>query len=649
MENMQSPVSVSRSIEAGILQQLPCSPSNVARSKTPTLQDPTPGTRESSIGLSPAPSTLSEDMVANSTQGPGNSSNPAKRRKLTFAEKEVLRIEKAHKEQLKAAEKARKEEEKKAKDEERKIKDEEKRKKEEEKEEKRKVKEVEKAVKDDERKKKEAEKAAKEAEKKAKDEEKKVKDEEKLKKERSQTKLNSFFAKPTSNTTPTGSPVKIENTRTSRRGSVTSVNSYMSRDNTPSPSSAAATLQIEYEKRFPAFFLHSHTSLAPINRFHPQQATRQESAAKLDSGALSADKMDLSCRINELLRSKRRNTRKRYRNPARVRDIIAGLQGGVNNPIDLIAGASSTQELDNPLDEVPMKFLRFYEDVRPPYVGTFTKAPADRSISSLCRNPFSRALPNTNYDYDSEAEWEEPGEGEDLDSEGEEELDEEEGVDDMDGFLDDDDDAVNGVKSKHIMGDKVPVSTGLCWEGLEGKKRSMMVPYGNEEMDLRQFELDVLSTNPVFPIDPFSTSYWASQQATSSNAAPITTQISTPQSVRPSPFAMPPPAQRVPLHTVSPSAANLPIVPVLRPGADASKLPLSNGIVVTKLPKKSLPADLLEDFKRAVDGSDLTKAGLIEILKKQFPKVGKDTIKDTVGIVAERIGKTEVEKRWRLK
>ncbi|KAL9616345.1 MAG: hypothetical protein Q9204_008584 [Flavoplaca sp. TL-2023a] len=57
----------------------------------------------------------------------------------------------------------------------------------------------------------------------------------------------------------------------------------------------------------------------------------------------------------------------------------------------------------------------------------------------------------------------------------------------------------------------------------------------------------------------------------------------------------------------------------------------------------------MEDFKRAVDGSDLTKAGLIEILKKQFPKQSKDAIKDTLGMIAERTGSKEKDKRWVIK
>lgn len=61
-----------------------------------------------------------------------------------------------------------------------------------------------------------------------------------------------------------------------------------------------------------------------------------------------------------------------------------------------------------------------------------------------------------------------------------------------------------------------------------------------------------------------------------------------------------------------------------------------------------VPAEDLDAFKRAVEGSDMTKAGLIEVLKKQFPKIGKESIKQTLTKVAARVGDRERDKRWVL-
>ncbi|KAL8847914.1 MAG: hypothetical protein Q9221_007045 [Calogaya cf. arnoldii] len=65
--------------------------------------------------------------------------------------------------------------------------------------------------------------------------------------------------------------------------------------------------------------------------------------------------------------------------------------------------------------------------------------------------------------------------------------------------------------------------------------------------------------------------------------------------------------------------------------------------------KRMVTPEIMDDFKRAVDGSDLTKVGLIEILKKQFPKQSKDAIKDTLGTIAERVGPNGKDRRWVVK
>ena len=66
-------------------------------------------------------------------------------------------------------------------------------------------------------------------------------------------------------------------------------------------------------------------------------------------------------------------------------------------------------------------------------------------------------------------------------------------------------------------------------------------------------------------------------------------------------------------------------------------------------PQKLVPPEMLEDFKRAVVGSDMTKAGLIEHLKKTFPKIGKDHIRNSLDLVAHRVGDKRDDKRWVLK
>jgi chromatin assembly factor 1 subunit A len=121
----------------------------------------------------------------------------------------------------------------------------------------------------------------------------------------------------------------------------------------------------------------------------------------------------------------------------------------------------------NLLKDVPVKFLKFAEDVRPPYRGTFTSQPL-YGITRLAKNPLRRDLPETNYDYDSEAEWIEDEDAEDLNSEGEEDDAELDDAEDMDGFLDDENDELMTSKRLVLQGDLEPVSTGLCWEDERG-------------------------------------------------------------------------------------------------------------------------------------------------------------------------------------
>lgn len=151
---------------------------------------------------------------------------------------------------------------------------------------------------------------------------------------------------------------------------------------------------------------------------------------------------------------------------ATIKDVVKRVHGSPDRPIDLTTDAETSRE--QPLDmlkSIPMKYLHFGEDVRPPYYGTYTKSYTAAAERRLARNSVSRIRQDTNYDYDSEAEWEEPEEGEDLDSDGEDDI-EEEGEDDMDGFLDDEEDPQ--LKRRMLSGDLEPVSTGLCWEDPNG-------------------------------------------------------------------------------------------------------------------------------------------------------------------------------------
>ena len=176
-----------------------------------------------------------------------------------------------------------------------------------------------------------------------------------------------------------------------------------------------------------------------------------------------------------------------------VKDLVASFHGSATDPIDLTQTQKTSQRSPAELlKALPVKYLRYVEDVRPPYIGTYSKIPVKCSPSRLLRRPFLRALPATNYDYDSEAEWEEPEEGEDLDSEGEEEIGEDEPGDDMEEFLDDDDAEGYGAKRRNLMGDVQPVCTGVIWDNAADQAKSKMIAYGDTSLDLGPYRMELL-------------------------------------------------------------------------------------------------------------------------------------------------------------
>lgn len=180
-----------------------------------------------------------------------------------------------------------------------------------------------------------------------------------------------------------------------------------------------------------------------------------------------------------------------------VKELVAEIQGTSQLHINLTRiKTRSSKKAPDLLAAIPIKYLQFAEDVRPPYIGTFSKILEPQTYLNLCRNPFSRTLPAVNYDYDSEAEWEEPGEGEDLESEGEEE-EEDEDSDDIEEFLDDVEETGEPSSKRRLMcGDLEPISTGLCWENQGAQNQSNNGDKGG--LDLKDFKIQTLSGEQIY-------------------------------------------------------------------------------------------------------------------------------------------------------
>jgi len=387
------------------------------------------------------------------------------------------------------------------------------------------------------------------------------------------------------------------------------------------------------------FFRAEHVKLAPFNRFHSAPAQPLLSEIQQGTGSAAGEATHSTVEPITAKFPPRRRCLPKIRP---VRDVVERMHGASDEPIDLTKDGGSgcvTTTID-----VPYKYLFFSEDVRWPYQGTYTRVVSPRSARKISRNPTFRGLPDTNYDYDSEAEWQPPEEGDDDCDDDEKSEDEDGGADDLEDFLDDENDTGGGKKRQILVADMVPKCSGLCYEG-EGCD----VP--RDGFDLRSFRMDVLHDSTQFPINPYSTAYWSEKDSSSTTAKSQwkakldATHLS----------AMQPP--RLPLATVNaPNGVAGPALSV-DPRLQAVLAKNENGVGVIKQRgrpadsnklTKMIATDLLPAFKEAVAGSALTKTGLIEVLKKQFPKCSKDAIKDTLTAIAVRQGAKEAEKKWVL-
>ncbi|KAI9765490.1 MAG: hypothetical protein M1840_007316 [Geoglossum simile] len=535
---------------------------------------------------------------------------PAKRKKLTLAEKQAQDEEKARK-------KAQRDEEKRLKDDERRKKEEEraedKRRKEEEREEKKRAKEEEKRVKEEEKKKRE--------------EERKLKEEEKLKKadtkkDKSQMSLNVFLSRPS---VPVPSATRR---RIAAPDEPVELEAQSTSTSQPSP-------KTNYQRAFTPFFVKPHVTLAPQNRWCTGEDSVKEFRRRMDEFLENQSNSERPTKTTTLNISEMCHTPPSIRSVQgiapryTVKEIIAILNASVRdlgtaqNSVKNSGSARQKKRHFGPIEaellkSIPMKYLEFHEDVRPPYRGTFTKQPPADIVRSVSRNPTQRKLPNINYDYDSEAVWDPEEEGEDLDSEGEQEDATDEEADDMEGFLDDEDaPEASGIVNKRrtVLSDLIPVCSGLCWDDGTG--------VGNEE--LGDYKMEIILGNARAPIDPFSTSYWHTVRSSLSPSTKVNAGGNAARS------QMQPP--RAPLQTIS------------RSHQSVNRVSTSQASTTTG-PAAMVTAGNLDNFKAAIQGSDLTKAGLIEVLKKKFPEIPKTAIRNTLNCIAERVGQKEADKRW---
>ncbi|KAK4177592.1 putative chromatin assembly complex, subunit p90 [Triangularia setosa] len=441
---------------------------------------------------------------------------------------------------------------------------------------------------------KEDELAKKKREKEEKERKKREKEEEAAKKARSQTTLTSMF-----NLKPSASK-KDQPTAKAQSGDATT--------STETPAKTRGSGQSAYKRMFKDFYLKEHVKLAsaPVEM---DDETREAQAKILEEYINGTRTHTPSPSFNAMDVLELPFKVKRGRAFPSVKKIMTEFSSDSQTSQQ----ATHLQEL---LNQVPVISIKFYEDVRPPYVGTITDYPKGlEGLRKLARCPVRKDILPLTYDYDSEAEWqEEDGEDiEDLDDEDDEDEDE-----DMADFLDDADDL--GPSRMVFSGGMEPESSGLCWEN---RKR------GTADMKMykwrMEFILDKLEHH--HSVDPFSTAYWETPKPAksetgnqkSSTAAKATKSTALAKSSLKSeePSADPP-------SRTSPTDAFQAL------GAGAG----------TKKSQQPLPLDLQEKLKALVrERPKLSKLGVIELFMDDNDNCHRTQVKNAFAELIVKVGK----------
>ncbi|KAG7193699.1 chromatin assembly factor-I (CAF-I) p90 subunit [Scheffersomyces spartinae] len=110
----------------------------------------------------------------------------------------------------------------------------------------------------------------------------------------------------------------------------------------------------------------------------------------------------------------------------------------------------------------PIKYLEFYENAKPPYIGTWCSSKHIETVLPI-EDPLNEAITGLDYTYDSDLDWNEDDddEGEDIDEDDDDDDDEEEDEEEMVDFLDDEaGDGGPKEKSRTILG---PLVATCIW------------------------------------------------------------------------------------------------------------------------------------------------------------------------------------------
>lgn len=156
----------------------------------------------------------------------------------------------------------------------------------------------------------------------------------------------------------------------------------------------------DFAKVFHPFTIRPGVVVAPVNRFRDNKNDASSSRVVVEID--SQPSLNLETSLAEFM-SRVEPSRVPRHNPfprpaCSVRQLVVGINDNA------LTGGDSTRlyRLLEDRGTVPVKLIRFAEDVRPGYVGTWSKT--SRVVTP--RTPFGTDRAVLNYDMDSEGEWE---------------------------------------------------------------------------------------------------------------------------------------------------------------------------------------------------------------------------------------------------
>ncbi|GAA6061779.1 hypothetical protein JCM10212_001385 [Sporobolomyces blumeae] len=201
----------------------------------------------------------------------------------------------------------------------------------------------------------------------------------------------------------------------------------------------ASSAEGDFARVFHPFTVRPGVEVAPINRFAKKARKVVEVEVDGDEDLTrEAALRSLASTIKKTVPKRRIPPYNPYPAPAvSVREAVVAINDSALTSQD----ASAYYALLKDREKVPVKLLKFHQDIRPGYVGTWSKT----SKVVTPRTPFGRDGALLNYEHDSEAEWEDEADdpdAENVGSGGEMSDDEDDNVSEVDSWLADDDDEI---------------------------------------------------------------------------------------------------------------------------------------------------------------------------------------------------------------